>query len=167
MANQAMQPARSDEVFRAEVIGELDRIAASAAFSKVERPVRFLRHLVETALRDDPERLKESSVGVDVFYRPASWDPRIDPIVRQEAARLRKRLARYYATASQSSGIRIELPVGTYVPVFQIVNKLGSPKLAEPAALVTTAGRTPWAKRGIAAGALVCAAILQAWFGIW
>lgn len=111
------ESAKPEEIPPAEVIAELDRIAASEAFTNVERPVRFLRHLVETALRGDPQRLKESSVGVDVFDRPASWDPRIDPVVRQEAARLRKRLARYYATQSTASGVRIALPVGTYVPV--------------------------------------------------
>jgi TolB-like protein/Tfp pilus assembly protein PilF len=101
----------------AEVTAALQRILASEAFAGVERPSRFLRHVVESALQGQSAVLKESLLGVQVFGRDASWDPRADPVVRQEAARLRKRLARYYKTASPE--VRIELPVGTYVPVFQ------------------------------------------------
>ena len=104
-------PARDGEVAAA-----LEAILASDAFSRVKRPSRFLRHLVETKLQGQEFMLKESLIGVHVFERDASWDPRVDPVVRQEAARLRKRLARYYETSAPA--VRIELPVGTYVPVF-------------------------------------------------
>jgi adenylate cyclase len=53
-----------------------------------------------------------------VFERDPDWSPRADPIVRQEASRLRKRLANYYATAGATDPVRIELPIGAYVPVF-------------------------------------------------
>jgi adenylate cyclase len=99
-----------------EVAAALERILASEAFARVERPSRFLRHLVESTLAGKAAILKESLLGVQVFGRSASWDPRADPIVRQEAARLRKRLARYYASASPE--VRVEVPVGSYVPVF-------------------------------------------------
>ncbi len=102
-----------------EVTAALDLILAGDAFAKVERPSRFLRHLVECALRGEHILLKETLLGIEVFGREPSWDTRLDPIVRQEAARLRKRLARYYETASPE--VRIELPVGTYVPVFRRV----------------------------------------------
>src|ERR1700722_19926066 len=94
----------------------LDLILASEAFARVERPSRFLRHLVETTLRGQQTLLKETLLGIEVFGRKPSWNTRLDPVVRQEAARLRKRLARYYETASPA--VRIELPVGAYVPVF-------------------------------------------------
>jgi tetratricopeptide (TPR) repeat protein len=102
-----------------EVRAALDAVTASAAFGTAKRPARFLRHLVESALRGDGHLLKESVLGVDVFDRPASWDPRLDPVVRQEAARLRKRLANYYGTSGADAGVRIELPVGSYVPLFR------------------------------------------------
>jgi tetratricopeptide (TPR) repeat protein len=101
------------------VLAALDTVIASAAFSTAKRPARFLRHLVETALRGERHLLKESVLGTDVFDRPASWDPRLDPIVRQEASRLRKRLASYYETGGAEAEIRIELPVGSYVPLFR------------------------------------------------
>jgi serine/threonine-protein kinase len=101
-----------------EVRAALEKIAASEAFGKSERPARFLRHLVETALRGDAHILKESVLGADVFDRPADWDPRLDPVVRQEASRLRKRLANYYSGEGSTDEVRIDLPVGSYVPVF-------------------------------------------------
>ena len=107
------------EIPRDAVLAALDSLVASAAFGKAERPSRFLRHLVETALGGEGHLLKESVLGAEVFGRRASWDPRLDPVVRQEAARLRKRLAHYYETGGAESEVRIELPVGSYVPVFR------------------------------------------------
>jgi hypothetical protein len=101
------------------VLAALDKVVGSEAFGKTERPARFLRHLVETSLRGEAQSLKESVLGTDVFDRPASWGPRLDPIVRQEAARLRKRLAKYYENGGADAQVRIELPVGSYVPVFR------------------------------------------------
>jgi serine/threonine-protein kinase len=100
------------------VLAALEEVLAGPDFAKVERPSRFLRHLVEATLRGETHRLKESVLGVEVFDRRSSWDPRLDAIVRQEAARLRKRLARHYLAAGAHALLRIDLPVGGYVPVF-------------------------------------------------
>jgi TolB-like protein len=108
----------SSDIPREAVLAALDRILASEALGRAKRPAKFLRHLVETALRGDKHLLKETVLGMDVFERPAYWDPRLDPIVRQEAARLRKRLAKYYETAGVTDPVRIELPEGSYVPGF-------------------------------------------------
>lgn len=116
-----------------EVRAALDKISTSSAFSIAERPARFLRHLVEAALRGDYFLLKESLLGIDVFERPADWDPRETPIVRQEAARLRKRLTRYYETDGIDDKVRIELPVGAYVPVFQRTGQAPAPNAPAPA----------------------------------
>ena len=118
---RAEAPGESGAIPRGAVVAELDRILSSAAFANVERPGRFLRHLVETTLRGESSLLKESVIGVEVFERSASWDPRLDPIVRQEAGRLRKRLARYYSSEGVGSSLRIELPVGGYVAEFHSV----------------------------------------------
>lgn len=95
------------EIPQDAVHAAVDRVIANDTFAKAGRPARFLRHLVETALRGEGHLLKESVLGTDVFGRPASWDPRLDPIVRQEASRLRKRLAKYYETSEAADQIRI------------------------------------------------------------
>lgn len=116
-----------------EVRTALEAMLASESFGKAERPARFLRHLVEQTLRGETQGLKESLLGIDVFGRDSSFDPRLDPVVRQEAARLRKRIARYYEAENPDAGLRIEIPVGTYIPVF--LKHAESPMVdSEPAA---------------------------------
>ena len=46
---------------------------------KSERLSRFLRFAVEQALAGHEDQLKEYTIGVEVFDRSASYDPRIDP----------------------------------------------------------------------------------------
>lgn len=95
----------------------LAAIEASAAFAPSRRHRELLRHLVERALAGDLAALKESLIGVEVFDRPAaSFDPKTDSIVRVEARRLRARLAAYYAGEGREARVRLELPVGSYVP---------------------------------------------------
>ena len=73
------------------------KILASRFFVQSERLSRFLDFAVTHALVGGGERLKEYSVGVEVFDRKPPYDPRIDPIVRVEARRLRSKLKSYYA----------------------------------------------------------------------
>jgi serine/threonine-protein kinase len=74
---------------------------------------------VNEALSGPGDNLKEFLIGVEVFGKEASFDPRMDPIVRVQARRLRTRLARYYQEEGQNDEIQIELPKGGYVPLFQ------------------------------------------------
>src|SRR5262249_26899986 len=75
----------------AEVRAQLDKILSSSSFSEAARPSCFLRFVVDKTLSGEADRLKEYVLGVEVFGRKPSFDPRIDPIVRVEAGRLRKR----------------------------------------------------------------------------
>jgi TolB-like protein/Tfp pilus assembly protein PilF len=96
----------------------LSGLLSSTAFAQVDRLKRFLRYVVEETVAGRSEKLKEYSIGVEVFDREASFDPRTDPIVRVQARRLRARLARYYEEEGRHEEIRIELPKGSYAPVF-------------------------------------------------
>lgn len=101
------------------VRAELDRVLASKGFQNAGRLSRLLRHVTEKTLAGDADQLKEYAVGVEVFDRDASYDPRLDSIVRVEAGRLRSRLDEYYANGGVASEIRIELPRGGYVAQFK------------------------------------------------
>ena len=98
---------------------QLDRILASATFQQVDRLKRFLCFIVQEALAGRSDQLKEYTVGVQVFGKDESFDPRTDPIVRVQARRLRARLARYYREEGQSDEVIIDLPKGGYAPVFK------------------------------------------------
>lgn len=106
-------------VFASEdVQAELGRILSSPEFRHAERLTRLLRHVVERTLEGATDRLKESLLGREVFDR-SDFDPRVDPIVRVEASRLRKRLEDFYRRGGCPSGVAIGLPKGTYAASFE------------------------------------------------
>jgi hypothetical protein len=80
-----------------DVRRQLKSVLSSPVFTSSGRLSRFLEFVVERTLAGDGERLKEYVIGIEVFDRDASYDPRLDSIVRVEAARLRTKLAEYYA----------------------------------------------------------------------
>src|SRR5215467_15942352 len=88
----------------------LSQLLSSTAFAQVDRLKRFLRYVVEETVAGRSDNLKEYSIGVEVFDREPSFDPRTDPIVRVQARRLRARLGRYYEEEGRHEEIRIELP---------------------------------------------------------
>lgn len=108
------------DVTTADVRAALRRIVSSAEFSRSPQLQRFLTFVANEALSGRGSRLKEYTIGVEVFARPASYDPRLDSLVRVEAKRLRDLLEHYYQSNGESDRVRIELPRGSYVPVFHV-----------------------------------------------
>jgi TolB-like protein/Tfp pilus assembly protein PilF len=98
---------------------ELDRILSSKAFRQVDRLQRFLGFVVNETVSGRGDNLKEFLIGIEVFGKESSFDPRMDPIVRVQARRLRARLTRYYREEGRGDEIVIELPKGGYAPLFQ------------------------------------------------
>jgi serine/threonine-protein kinase len=97
----------------------LERILGSATFRSVDRLKRFLSFIVTEAAEGRADQLKEYVIGVQVFGKESSFDPRADPIVRVQARRLRARLDRYYREEGGADSLVIELPKGGYAPVFK------------------------------------------------
>src|SRR5215471_1784672 len=95
---------------------QLEQILASNLFTRSEQLSRLLRYLVERHLEGRDDELKESVIGVEVFGRDPEYNPKLDPIVRTEARRLRARLTEYYEGEGRAHMARIELPKGGYVP---------------------------------------------------
>jgi tetratricopeptide (TPR) repeat protein len=102
----------------ADVQAALDRILASEGFRTSPQLGAFLRYVVEAALGGRAASLKGYTIGVEALGRDASFDPQADPIVRVEATRLRRALERYYASSGSTDPLVIDLPRGSYVPVF-------------------------------------------------
>src|SRR5581483_9633729 len=94
---------------------QLARILDSAQFRKSPRLQTFLSFIVSLTLAGKAEEIKESTIAAEVFGREDTAD---DSIVRSAARRLRTRLDEYYQQSGPTDPVRIELPVGTYVPVF-------------------------------------------------
>jgi hypothetical protein len=79
---------------------------------------RFLRFTVERTIAGQADQLKETILGIEVFDRTSSFDPRTDTIVRVEARRLRSKLKEYCETHGRHDDVLIEFPKGSYVPTF-------------------------------------------------
>jgi len=107
-------------VTAAEVREQLQRILASLPFKGSCRMSRFLRFVVEETLQGRGPQLKEYLIGVRVFDRPDSYDPRTDPVVRSEARRLRSKLLEYYQKEGLKDPVHIHVPKGNYAAVFEI-----------------------------------------------
>ncbi|MBI1791693.1 MAG: hypothetical protein HYR60_29535 [Acidobacteria bacterium] len=97
--------------------------------------IRFLRFTVETALDGRGAELKEYVLGVEVFDRKPSYDPRIEPIVRVEARRLRSRIKKYYETEGRDDPVRIEFSTGRYAPDFRRPEEKAPPAVPTVAVL--------------------------------
>ncbi|HZO53221.1 MAG TPA: tetratricopeptide repeat protein [Bryobacteraceae bacterium] len=100
-----------------DVEDQLQRIIISRPFRASKRMRRFLEFTVRQVMEGKSGELKEALVGVEVFDRPADYDPRIDPIVRVEARRLRQKIEQYYASEGARDPVRIEYVKGGYAPV--------------------------------------------------
>src|SRR5215471_1429965 len=117
MAEAARSPQLSPEVVREE----LGRVLTSSEFRTSKRSQEFLRYVVEHVLNGQAELLKERTIGIEVFGRSTDYDPGEDATVRVKAGEVRKRLGLYYSVEGSLDPLRIELPLGTYVPAFHPV----------------------------------------------
>jgi hypothetical protein len=109
---------------------QLERLLESHLFRNSKRYPNMLRHIVERTLAGRSDEIKERSLGMVVFGRPADYDCSADPVVRMSAAEIRKRLAQYYSEPRHRDQLRIELPIGSYIPEFHWPE--GNPPAAVP-----------------------------------
>ncbi len=113
------------------VRAELQRVLQSPTFADSGRLRKLLQFLVEETICGRGALLKEYLVGVEVFGRPESFDPRNDSIVRVQARNLRKLLDAHYAGEGQHAQVRISIPKGSYTPVFAYAPVNGRRRLAK------------------------------------
>jgi hypothetical protein len=175
----------SPAIDRQAILQQLDRMLKSRHFHNSRRYPAFLAHIVRRRLDGDLDSLKERILGIEVFKRPHDYDTGADPVVRITAGEVRKRIALYYHDAGREQELRIELPPGSYVPVFfpatsngtsredKAVSGLGSP-YAEASPAQAEDKEPPWmlgvAKnwvRSTTALVVLALTIAGAWFWMW
>lgn len=99
---------------------QLEKILASSEFQNSPMLRDFLRFVVEKTLSGRAQEIKGYTVATEVLGRKADFDAGKDTIVRIQGGRLRRALELYYLTAGRQDPIRIDIPKGTYVPVFHL-----------------------------------------------
>ncbi|GAB4514117.1 MAG: hypothetical protein Tsb0019_11880 [Roseibium sp.] len=107
---------------RSQVQSALAAALQSREFQSAPQLRSFLGFIVGAALNDEQEKLKGYTIAVEALGRPQDFNPVTDPIVRVEAARLRRRLAKYYAGSGAADPVRIDIPKGSYAPEFKIAD---------------------------------------------
>ena len=98
----------------------LDSLLVSPDFKATPQQTAMLKFVVAQTLAGNSDTIKGFTVATEVFGRGADFDQNIDPIVSIQAARLRRALERYYQTSGKNEALRIDIPKGTYVPVFEM-----------------------------------------------
>src|SRR6266571_7416913 len=98
---------------------QVQRIMMSKAFRTSEVHRNLLQYLAEKSLSGTAESLKEYTVGLDVFAKPESYDPRQESVVRMHMARVRQKLADYYRTEGLDDAIVVDLPKGAFKVTFE------------------------------------------------
>lgn len=152
------QPSASEDALRA--------VLQSRTFARAEKLQRFLKFVAEMTFRGDAALVHEHLVAVDVFDRGDDYSPGEDSVVRRQAHALRRKLKDYYDTEGQSDPVQIELPVGTYVPVFRERRKAEVvPEAIAP--LAAAAAAPPVGKRWPLALALVGGAVVILSLAFW
>lgn len=139
---------------------QVQRVLESECFRNSETLRRLLSYLAEQSLAHGAQDLKEYTIGVDVYGKPASYDPQKDASIRVQLSRLRQKLEEYHQREGSADPYRLELPKGRFVILFQ---KCDSPKPSEAAQspVARLAGFTP--SRVVLAVALILLAASMMW----
>src|SRR5580698_5496516 len=118
---------RSDADLRA-LRKHLEQVIGGDAFRGSKRSGQFLQHIVDKAIAQESDALKERTIGIELFGRKADYDTGDDAIVRVTASEVRRRLLQHYGRFGDKSEFRISLPPGGYGPEIYR-NESASPNL--------------------------------------
>jgi len=156
---------------RAAVLRELDNILSSSFFKSASRCKQFLSYVVLNKLEGRTEQLKERTIGTEVFHRLPGYATGDDPVVRVQAGEVRRRLEQYYR-GSPHPDLRIELPVGSYSPIFhwesredpKTLDSATDQGVAESSPPVENPRRSPLIRLSLLAAAVLLVILVAAFF---
>ncbi|HYK89333.1 MAG TPA: hypothetical protein VE398_11215, partial [Acidobacteriota bacterium] len=98
---------------------ELQAVLSSKLLAHAPSLSKLLLHICNKHFSGEVGQIKEYTIAVEIFNRPADFQSREDSIVRVEANRLREKLKKYYRTEGLNHRVWISIPPGQYGPVFE------------------------------------------------
>jgi hypothetical protein len=107
-----------EAIDNADVSQTLEKVLSSKYFVHAHKKRQFLSVVCDFYLKGRAHELNEYVLAYDVFGRDNTYNPSADPIVRVVAHEIRKKLESYYQNEGAGDAIRMELPAGSYQPVF-------------------------------------------------
>ena len=112
-------------------LGLVERVSSTPAFTRSVLLTRFLHYICDRKFSGRAEEITEYQIGVQALGRPDSYNPGEDNIVRTYARILRRRLEEYFEGAGRDEPVRIVIPLGHYVPVFEPNISVGYPSASQ------------------------------------
>ncbi len=159
----------------------LNRVAASPQLKRATRLQELLLYLGQCSLKEGRTSLREQEIGAKVFGRPEGYDTSFDNIVRTNVSDLRKRIEAYFRGEGQHEPVIMEIPRGSYVPMFRarpseppkaqelpLTDELHAPNAAvNSTKSVETRIQSRWMITGIAAGVVLVLALSASCVMLW
>jgi hypothetical protein len=105
-----------------EIRRALDRILNSRHFSQAPKKRKFVQLICDYHMAGRAKEINEHLIGLEVYERNDRYSPAEDPVVRVAAHDVRKRLEQYYLHEGRNDEIRLEIPIGSYEPVFKLAS---------------------------------------------
>jgi hypothetical protein len=142
-----------EAIDNADVCQTLEKVLSSKYFVHAHKKRQFLSVVCDFYLKGRAHELNEYVLAYDVFGRDNTYNPSADPIVRVVAHEIRKKLESYYQNEGAGDAIRMELPAGSYQPVFH--RQLLPPAEETNAIPVETKIESPRNRRPMNSGTIV------------
>ena len=106
-------------ITRDEKARQVEKLVSSSELYGSELLCRLLRYLTQRELTQPGSNVREDQIATDVFGRPSQFEPGLDSTVRIQTARLRAKLAHYYAHEGAGDSLILEIPKGSYAATFR------------------------------------------------
>lgn len=127
-----------------KALEHLDAICKSPFFVSSKRCQEFLRYVVTETIEGRGDQIKERNIAQEVFGKGGSFEPGENSLVRVKAGEVRKRLSDYYRSTPEN-GLKIELPLGGYVPSIHDLQQ--PPASSSPQGDAAVRGAKPFSRR--------------------
>jgi hypothetical protein len=101
-----------------QIASHVGSVLSSPAFISSKRCQQLLTHIVNETIEGRSVEITERTIAYAVFGKGQKFEPSEDSLVRVKAHEVRRRLADFYRD-NPDAEVRVELPLGGYVPVFR------------------------------------------------
>jgi hypothetical protein len=144
----------------------VQRVLATPSFARSAFLTNFLTYVCDRKLRGREDEITEYQIGIQAFGRPAGFHTGEDNIVRNYARILRRRLDEYFAAEGRDAHLRIVIPLGRYIPVFE-PNTLAVPIVLPPEPELVASAPSPPLRRRPSLWWVIGAALIIASIGLF
>src|SRR6202048_137001 len=142
-------PLSTDNLLNDERWQLVQRIISSPPFQKGTRLRDLLQYATEQTIRGNAHELTQQHIGNALFHKPSDYSPLEDSSVRVHVRQLRLKLHEYFNEDGRNEPTILEIPKGSYAPVFRAAQKgdlISAAGEAKPSAVQAWPGRAwvPW-----------------------